>query len=112
MNKELFNAIKENNEEKVEQMLKLDKLLVNAKNDNNYTALMYAVIEENVEMVKLLIKYNANPFIIIIINDNRRNALYFAEHPKNISNNDNFKIRSLLAQHSDKYIKSIKNLIN
>jgi len=62
-NSKLENAVLQNNEKLVEQLLKNPKVFVNYRNKEGKTALHFAVDQKNTEIVRLLLAQGANPNI-------------------------------------------------
>lgn len=78
------------------------KQYVNAKDFNNNTCLHLAVLNNNIELIKLLLEYGAE---VNYVNNNDESALFFSLYSRN---EDVFNM--LLSYGSDPLIKNNKNL--
>ena len=81
----LFDVIKYDKQDILELLLEHDKKnigvsLLNYTDKNNLSALHYAVIFNNINAVKSLLKYNCNPDLL---NKNNNNALHIAIYKQN-----------------------------
>lgn len=60
--------IKRNDKEKVEEVLQQTPSLINKKNNNKQTPIYIAILNKNIEIIQILIKYN--PCMLILTNKN------------------------------------------
>ncbi|MCX8200139.1 MAG: ankyrin repeat domain-containing protein [Candidatus Micrarchaeota archaeon] len=56
----LFNAVKEGKMERVEKLIAKKNVDVNIRDDKDRTPLMHAVMLDNIEIARLLVKYGAD----------------------------------------------------
>ena len=74
----LFNGIMDNQIHDVIAMLSAEEVDVNAQNHNGQTPLHVAIDQQNIDMIKTLIEYGANPNIQDTEETGLNNAIHMA----------------------------------